>query len=94
MSFVLVRHRVEDFSRWKSVFDGADGARHHAGEKSFRIFHFDGDTNDVVCLFEWINLHKARDYFQSEQVRELMHKAGVIETPEVLFLRGVEQRAL
>ena len=71
MSYILVtRHKVEDYARWKSAFDGDTEMRKGAGEKSYQIFHTDDDPNNLAILFEWDNLDNARKFMQSEELRE------------------------
>jgi len=95
VSFVLVtRHKVDDYAKWKSEFDGNTAMRKDAGEKSYKIFQTDNDTNDLVILFEWDNLDNARKFMQSNELREKMKKAGVISEPDKYFLKEVERGSM
>ncbi len=86
MVIVLVRHKVADFGRWKQVFDGNFGIRHGAGELSCRIFHAHDNGTDLTLLFEWETLEKARAFFASEPLKSGMQQAGVVGSPEIVYL--------
>jgi hypothetical protein len=90
MSYVMVKHTVADYARWKPIFD-ADGAnREIGGSKGGQLFRSADDPNEVVMLFEW-DLEKARQYSQREEVRAKMQEAGVLDPPEISFLEEIEQ---
>jgi heme-degrading monooxygenase HmoA len=86
MSYLLFRHRVEDYARWKSAFDGAIAMRKAGGEKSARVFRTDDDPNNILVFCEWDNLDNARKFAQSADLREGMQQAGVAEHPDMYFL--------
>jgi len=94
MPYMLARHKVEDYAKWKSGFDKAVAMRKAGGEKSYQIFHTAEDPNDLVLLFEWDNLDNARKYMQSEELREAMQRGGVVGQPDICFLEEVEKGSL
>ncbi len=90
MSYVIVKHKVADYARWKPIFD-ADGAnRQAAGSKGGQLLRSADDPNEVVLLFAW-DLEQARQYSQKEEVRAKMQEAGVLDPPEISFLEEIEQ---
>jgi hypothetical protein len=40
----------------------------------------------LVILLEWDDLEKARQFAQSEDLRQTMQRAGVLDQPDVYFL--------
>ena len=86
MAHVIVRHKVQDYSTWKSAYDDFVDVRRAGGEKSYQIFHLDDNPNNVIALVEYDNLENARNFFASSELREAMGKAGVTEPPEIYFL--------
>jgi len=95
MPYVLViRHKVEDYARWKTAFDEGIAMRKAGGEKSYRIFHTDDDPNNLVLLFEWDNLDNARKYLKSEILREAMQQAGVSKEVDISLLEEVEKESV
>jgi len=86
MAHLLIRHKVEDYSAWKKVFDGFIDTRRTSGEKSYQLFHPDDDPNNLVALFEWDTLNNAKKFVNGQELKEAMGNAGVVEQPEVYFL--------
>ncbi|MFC2036449.1 antibiotic biosynthesis monooxygenase [Chloroflexota bacterium] len=86
MAYMFVRHSVQDYEAWKSVFDSVGDLRRRHGERSYQILRQDNGSNNVVALFEWDNLDNARKYAASPELKEAMEKAGVAGKPEILFL--------
>ena len=41
-------------------------------------------------LFEWDDLEKARQFVQSEDLRQAMESAGVSDQPDIYFLDKIE----
>jgi hypothetical protein len=44
-----------------------------------------------VILLEWDDLENARQFAQSEDLREIMQRYGVVGQPDIYFLEEVEQ---
>jgi heme-degrading monooxygenase HmoA len=86
MPYILVRHKVADFSKWKPVYDAHLPARQEAGIKEVHVLRNVDDPNEVVVLSEGENLQKARDFAASSDLREKMQQAGVIDRPDIYFL--------
>jgi|SRR4051812_34628496 hypothetical protein len=86
---VIVRHKVSDFAKWKHVFDDHFRMRHAAGELNHRVFHNHDDGLDLTLFFEWESLEMARSFFQSDRLKNGMQQAGVVGTPEIVFLDEV-----
>ena len=83
---VLVRHEVNDYPAWKSVFDSALDWRQKHGERSCRIFHAVGNVNDITLLFEWDSLDRAHQFMASDELKTRMASAGVKGQPRIEFL--------
>jgi hypothetical protein len=86
MPYVLVRHKVEDYARWRPTYDEHATTRKGYGSKGSRVFRNAQDPNEIVALFEWDDLNNARRFLQSEDLREAMQQAGVVDQPDVYFL--------
>ena len=91
MAQFLVRHKVKDFAKWKAIFDEHGKKRKAGGSKGGRLFHNAKDPNEVVILFEWEDLGKARQFAGSEDLRQAMVRAGVEGKPDLYFLEEVEK---
>lgn len=91
MPYVLVRHKVEDYAKWKPVFDEHGASRKASGSKGGYLFRNADDPNELVILLEVNDLEKARQFVQSEDLREAMQRGGVSDQPDVYFLNEVER---
>lgn len=86
MPYMLIQHKVEDFAKWKAVFDSKEDLRRTSGEKSAQIFHDAADPTALTLLFEWDTLERARHYTQNPALKAAMMEAGVSGPPTFAFL--------
>jgi len=87
-SFVLVRHKVRDFSEWKRGYDAHLPKRTEAGLAETQLLRGADDPNEVVVIFESKDHNRAKAFVESADLRETMQKLGVIDRPDVYFLNG------
>ena len=88
---MLVRHNVMDYAKWKSVYDQHAATRKASGSKKAHLFRSSDSPNEIIILFEWDDLGKARKFAQSEDMIETMKLAGVIGKPDIYFLEEIER---
>ncbi len=88
-TYVLVRHKVKDFSVWKRAFDAHLPKRIEAGLTERHLFRSASDANEVIILYEAKDLDRAREFTESADLRETMEKAGVIDKPDIYFLNDL-----
>ena len=93
MTTILVRHKVEDFAKWKSVYDTLDSFHRSNKVKSAQIFRNADDPKEVVVLTEMENIKDARQFAQSEGLKSAMQSAGVSDQPDVFFLDKAASRS-
>ncbi len=86
MPYILVRHKVADYAMWKPVYDEHAATRKAGGCLGTRVFRSADNPNEVVILAEWDNAENARQFAQSEDLRQKMQEAGVVDRPDVYFL--------
>jgi quinol monooxygenase YgiN len=94
MTVLRIKHKVRDYDSWKTVFDDFVETRKKGGEKSYRVCHTENDPNDLELTFEWDNVENARSFFKSPELKNAMEEAGVIEDPEIHFLKELDQGKL
>ena len=87
MNFLLLRHRVADFARWKAAYDAHTPSRTAAGLKQKELLQDVNDPNQIVLLFEVADLQKAKAFMESADLQEAMRGAGVAGIPDLYFLR-------
>jgi hypothetical protein len=85
-TYVLVRHKVRDYSAWKPVYDAHLSKRAQAGLTEEHLLRGASDANEVVILFRAAELARAKAFAESTDLRETMTKAGVVDRPDIYFL--------
>ncbi len=93
MAHLLVHHKVEDYNKWKPLFDEHSSFRSQNGSKGGRVFRSANNPNEIFILFEWDNVANAQKFAQSDNLKEIMKKAGVVGMPEAYFLEEATEPA-
>jgi heme-degrading monooxygenase HmoA len=86
---VLIIHEVEDYPKWKAVFDGAAGIRKAAGEREYQLLAYEAEARRIVHFSRWTSLAAARAFFESPELVEIRRTAGV-RAPEFIYLKQLE----
>ena len=89
MPYLMVRHRVEDFGRWKAAFDKGLDMRHVNGRKSSRVFDVDVKNSSVVVFSEWDSIERARSFLESDELKEAIRQQDFARLPDFFFLKEV-----
>lgn len=87
-NYMLVRHKVKDFTDWKREYDAHSPKRVEAGLADKYVLRGADDPNEIIVLFEAHDLEGARAFAASADLRDTMQKAGVVDKPDVYFLNG------
>ena len=80
MASIVRRSRVEDYARWKTVYQAGEAARQAAGWRDQEVFRNPDDPNEIVILTEVDDVERARAYAESEEVRRRQRASGLLET--------------
>lgn len=88
MANVLVKLKVEDYEKWKSMFDRFDVERKSAGSKGATIFRDAENSNLIFILLKWDDLSNARKFYEPQINKKIPQKGGVLEE-EIYFLNEV-----
>ena len=86
MNYLLVRHKVKDFKRWKAEYDTHGPAREKVGLKERCLLRNNKSRNETFILFEANDLARAKAFCASADLRAAMKKAGVTGKPELFIL--------
>jgi quinol monooxygenase YgiN len=90
MATFIVHHTVEDYAKWKPVFDQHAATRKAAGSKGGTLYRSADNPNELLIVWEWDSLANARKFSESPDLREVMQKAGVVGRPDIHFLERIE----
>lgn len=91
MPHLLVQQRFEEFARWKAVFDRLAPTRAEATCRSAAVFRNLEDPHEVVVLFEFEDLARARQYMGSAELRGAWRDAGVTDPGTRTVLSAVAE---
>ncbi len=86
MPYLLIRHKVEDYAKWKPVFDDHSSTREAAGSKGGYVLRNADDSNEIVILLEVDDLERCRQLVESEDLKEAMQRSGVADMPDIYYL--------
>ena len=81
MAWTHVRHRVEDYSKWKEVFDSTAEYKRSHGWKGYRIHAIEGDNNHLLVMEEFETEDQTREFLGSDYLREAMGRGGSATNP-------------
>ena len=86
MTSLLVKFKVQDFVAWKAMYDGNSANRAANGMGVSQVFQTSDDTNKVVLVYPITDTEKARAYMDSDDLKQLQQRGGVIPPAEVTWL--------
>lgn len=89
MPYVMFHAKVEDYAKWRTVFDGNTQMRRDFHSKGGYILQSADDPNELVVFLEWDSLDEARAFIQSDALREALRRSGVAGQPTIAFLNEV-----
>ncbi len=72
MAYILVRQTVEDYTKWKAVFDEDRANRKQNGSEGGSVFRSSSDPNEVVVLLKWDNPENANKFLESDELKKTM----------------------
>ena len=87
MAFVLVRHKVRDYAKWKRAYDAHAAMRRKAALRQKALLRSVRNPKDVLILFQAASLAKAKKFTSSANLRKVMKEAGVVGRPEITYLK-------
>jgi hypothetical protein len=88
-----VTHKVENFDRWRAVFDSVNPAKRNYGWKQSNVFSIDGDKNDVMVMEEYGSIEKAKGLFAIRTEADVAHALWLFQL-SYDRRRGLEQAEL
>jgi quinol monooxygenase YgiN len=87
MVHVLGRHKVEDFAKWKKVYDETvPYMKEKAALIKETVFQNSENPNEVFVLIECESREKAQEYLESDYLKEKMQQSGVAGKPDIYYL--------
>jgi len=92
MASMFIKHRVADFDAWKKVFDEHEATRRESTVTGHSVHRDTDDPNVVTLAFRVTDLARAKDFATSDNLREIMQRAGVEGPPDIWYTEDVEDK--
>lgn len=83
MATLIARHRVNDYSAWRSVYDSVDDLRQQYGVTADEVLVDPADKQDVTVLHRFPTVEQAEAFAGSAELKEAMGRAGVAGPPRI-----------
>ena len=86
---VLVVHTIQDYRKWRPLFDADEEARLEAGMTEPRVYRNVDRPNELIIQVSTASLRLAREFLASPEPEKRMADAGVAAPPTIYFLETV-----
>lgn len=86
MTSILVQVKVQDYSKWRAVFDENASNRASKGMGASKVYRNSEDMNSVAIFIDVTDVEKARAYADSDELKQAQMKGGVIPPPMMTWL--------
>ena len=90
MVYLITKLKIENFDKWKHVFDERAITRKEAGSKKALLFRNLDDSTEAEILFEWDNKENAQAYMESDIVKKVLNNASAKLT-DTVYLDKIEK---
>jgi hypothetical protein len=82
---LLVRHKVANYAKWKTSYDGHDSFRIAHGIHNYVIARGVEDSNMLLVATKADDVAKAKAFIKDPSLKAAMQKGGVIGSPLILL---------
>jgi len=90
MVHVVLSFGVDDYEKWKKVFNEEASLRKSNGSQGGALYRRINDPNRIAVALEWDTVENFQKFIQSDELKQNIQKAGIIGTPNVSILKKVE----
>ncbi len=80
---LVVRHKVNDYNAWRSVYDSLEPLRARHGCTDQRVLRLPADANDLLITHDFPSVEEASTFAQSADLRAGMARSGVDGQPSI-----------
>ena len=85
MIYLMVRHKVKDYSTWRPIYDEDAPNRKRFGQISEQVLQNLDNPNDITLIFQWQSKEKVQEFFQRQNLKAKMLASGVVSQPEIMY---------
>ena len=83
--YAIVFHKIQDWAKWKEVFDESAEERANAGLGQGWILRKADSPNEIYVVLNCRSREQAVELLCSTPLRTMMQRAGVIGEPVIMF---------
>ena len=87
---VIVDHAVKDYATWRSYYDKDVDLRERNNIVGHAVNHELGKPNQLIVYNQGADADSLRAFATSEELKNIMTTAGVIGTPDIHLVNGIE----
>ena len=87
MNYLLCKHKVTNYGKWRRVFNTGAKELRKAGLRPLHIFRDVDDPKVIVLLFAASDLKKARAFTEAPDADDYIERSGIVGDAEIAFLR-------
>jgi hypothetical protein len=91
MPYLLIHHNVEDYDKFRSVFDFDADRRRRSGSRGGRLLRSNAAANDLWALFEWDDADRARAFAAAYETHEAFEWVGAYGEVTAYVLEEVDE---
>lgn len=82
---LFVVHTVEDYERWRRVYDAYETTRAEMGVRDAAVFRAPENPNHLTVTHDFDSLEAAKSFFQDSRLMAAMEDGGIIGPPQATF---------
>ena len=86
MATVIINHKIEDYKKWRPVFDADQPRRKQAGMSNERVFRSAEEPNNIYMMMDIADPSSAGKMMEDPDLAAQMKEAGVISKPTITIL--------
>ncbi len=87
MCYLVVRHAVADYEKWRPFYDEDNARRVTFGATGVsQVYRDVSDPNTTIAIMEWDKPENALRFANDPGLAEIMMKAGVIGQPSLVSI--------
>jgi quinol monooxygenase YgiN len=86
---ITIKHSVQDYAKWRPLFDSDSVARNEAGMKLITVSRGIDKPNDINLAFEIADVQKAKDFAANPRLKAVMEKGGVNSAPTIDYVNVI-----
>ncbi len=90
MPYVMIRHKVANYAKWKRGVTAAKAMRKAAGERCLYVCRSSKNPNDLLVWCEWDTAARMKKFCKSAELRKAMKAVGVVGKPEISYYGKME----